>query len=173
MSQSILCRRLSILNLTVSCFDMISCTLLLSPSCFVCCSPLDCLAVPGTPRSIPRRCRIPTQKCSLAIPSSLHSQFFFPVFFPRTRFVLGNTISAVHRRSDEPFWRKVPSRMTGNSSKFTDANRRESVSRAQTLWPRCRSRDDDRSGNWGSQLITELADETSAWLARRPQSCRC
>jgi hypothetical protein len=32
----------------------------------------------------------------------------------------------VHRRSDEPFWRKVPSRMTGNSSNFTDANRRVS-----------------------------------------------
>jgi hypothetical protein len=60
----------------------------------------------------------------------------YPLFLSNTDFFFSFSMDSlyawamqnenVHRRSDEPFWRKVPSRMTGNSSNFTDANRRVS-----------------------------------------------
>ena len=152
---------------------MISCTLLLCPpSCFVCCSPPDCLAVLGIPRSIPRRCRIPTQNCFLAIPSFFHSQIFFFLSFPWTDEVLGNTIfQNVHRRSDEPFWRKVPSRMTGNSSNFTDANR-ASQPAALRLFGRGADRATMIEAVSGVS-ITELAGETDTWRAYTEAAAGC
>ena len=69
----------------------------------------------------------------------------------------------VHRRSDEPFWRKVPSRMTGNSSNFTDANRRVSQPGL-----RLSGRGADRATMIEAViggLITELTEETKTWLS--------
>jgi hypothetical protein len=70
----------------------------------------------------------------------------------------------VHRRSDEPFWRKVPSRMTGNSSNFTDANRRVRVSPGLDS---ARGADRDRATMIEAVIgvsITELTEETNTWL---------
>src|SRR6266849_7707485 len=59
-------------------------------------------------------------------PVSFKHRIFF-LSFPWTRFMVGRRrqckLRNVHRRSDEPFWRKVPSRMSSN---YTDANRRVS-----------------------------------------------
>ena len=77
-----------------------------------------------------------------------------------------------HRRSDEPFWRKVPSRMTGNSSNFTDANRR-----VQSAALRLSDRGADRATmieavTGGLNHGVGRGNECVA-RARRPQSCRC
>ena len=54
---------------------------------------------------------------------SFKTQIFFPLFHG---LACNAKLRNIHRRSGEPFWRKVPSRMTGNSGNFTDANRRVS-----------------------------------------------
>jgi hypothetical protein len=99
------------------------------------------------------------------------SDIFF-LSFPWTDEVLGNTIfQNVHRRSDEPFWRKVPSRMTGNSSNFTDANR-ASQPAALRLFGRGADRATMIEAVSGVS-ITELAGETDTWRAYTEAAAGC
>lgn len=162
---------IKIFVVSCSCSDMISCTLL-----FCLHTVLFVVALPIASRSLALRALYledavyqPRKALPLS-PVSFKTQIFFSLFHGLALWWAMQTEN-VHRRSDEPFWRKVPSRMTGNSSNFTDANRRVSQPGLR-LWPRCRSRDDDRSGNWGLNHGVGRGYECVA-RTRRPQSCRC
>lgn len=98
-----------------------------------------------------------------------HRCFFFS--FSWTRLCWAIQTENDHRRSDEPFWRKVPSRMTGNSRNFTDANRRVSHPGL-----RLSGRGADRATMIEAVTgvsITDLAEETNPWRVHTEAASCC
>lgn len=147
-----------------SCSDMISCTL------FFCLhNVLFVVALPIASRPLALRALYledavyQPRKAFPLSPVSFKHRFFF-LFSMDSLLCWAMQTENVHRRSDEPFWRKVPSRMTGNSSNFTDANRRVSQSGLRLS---ARGADRDRATMIEAVIgvsFTELTEGTNAWL---------